>query len=61
MLKVKSDKVCVRFVFYIVESIRDDILEFFCDVRVLFVMFDGVIDCSVSEVEIVYCCVLKNG
>lgn len=24
-------------------------------------MFDGATDCSVSEVEIVYCCVLKNG
>lgn len=61
MSKVKSDKACARFAPYIAESIRDDILESLRDARALSVMFDGATDCSVSEVEIVYSRVLKNG
>lgn len=56
----QSDKACARFAPYIAESIRDDILESFVMLEALSVMFDEATDCSVSEVEIVYCRVLKN-
>lgn len=57
----QSDKACARFAPYFAESIRDDILESFRDARALSVMFDVATDCSVSEVEIVYCRGLRNG
>lgn len=57
----QSDKACSRYAPYIAESIRDDILESLHDARALFVMFDGATAYSVSEVEIVFCRVLKNG
>lgn len=57
----QSDKACARFAPYIAESVRDDILISLHDARALFVMFDGATAYSVSEVEIVFCRVLKNG
>lgn len=50
-----------RFAPYISDAIREPIREKIANCKALSIMYDGATDCSVSEVEIVYCRMLDNG
>lgn len=50
-----------KFAPYISDAIREPIREKIANCKALSIMYDGATDCSVSEVEIVYCRMLDNG
>jgi hypothetical protein len=61
LLSYSSDMACRRFTEYIVKAIREPILRAIADADILSIMFDGATDCSISEVEIIYCRFLERG
>lgn len=56
-----TDKGCARFGTYIADAIREPIQDALRNAKSIAIMFDGATDCSVSEVEIIYCRVVKDG
>ena len=56
-----SDQACRRFVPFIAEAIREEINNDISGASVLTVLYDGATDCSISEVEIIYIRIAKNG
>ncbi|XP_052778454.1 zinc finger protein 862-like [Mya arenaria] len=57
----QSDKACSRFGGYIAQAVREPIQAALQEAKSISVMFDGATDCSVSEVEIIYCRLVKDG
>ncbi|WAR09929.1 ZN862-like protein [Mya arenaria] len=57
----QSDKACSRFGGYIAQAVREPIQAALQEAKSISVMFDGATDCGVSEVEIIYCRLVKDG
>ena len=56
-----NDQACRRLTPFLDEPIRDEILAEIADAPILSVLFDGATDVSVTEVEIIYVRIVKNG